>query len=185
MTKIISLHGGPGTGKSTTAAKTFALLKEQQENAELVSEYVKQWAWEKRVPVNYDQFYFFGKQTRKEYSLFGKVDYIVTDSPIVMSGMYAQMYGTPHQAVLFRSMVLTYLDMVKASGHEHIHVFLNRVKKYNPAGRYQTEDQAKDIDLKVRQYLTELGIDCVEVAGDENAHDRIVDIVKFSNSEVS
>lgn len=178
MSKVINLYGGPGTGKSTTAAKTFALMKESGENVELVTEWVKKWAWEGKTPVTYDQFYIFGKQAHKEYTLFDKVDHIITDSPVVLCGMYTQLYGTPAQAALFRSMILTYLDMVKSCNQEYVHVFLKRVKAYNPAGRYQTEEQAKGIDEVVRRYLTELGIPFHTVKADQNAHIEIVKLLQ-------
>lgn len=169
MTKIVNLYGGPGTGKSTIAAKAFALLKEGGVNAELVTEYVKQWAWEGRQPVNYDQFYFFGKQTRREYSLFGKVDVIVTDSPIAINAYYAQVYGSPQQAALFRQMLLEYQRMCAEEGHKHEHIFIERVKAYNPAGRYQTEDQAKAIDAELRTFLKQMGLSTITTPGDEFA----------------
>lgn len=115
MNLVINLYGGPGTGKSTTAAWLFALLKARGINAEYVQEYVKQWAWEERQPVKYDQFYFFGKQSRKEYSLFKNVDVIITDSPVSLSSYYAKLFGTKGQAALFVNMVQEYYAMTKAA----------------------------------------------------------------------
>jgi nucleoside-triphosphatase THEP1 len=46
MTTIINLYGWPGVGKSALVAKTFTTMKDIGYNVELVSEYVKQWAWE-------------------------------------------------------------------------------------------------------------------------------------------
>src|SRR5512133_3821784 len=92
-TLVVNLWGGPGTGKSTTAAFLFALLKQKGYNAELVREYVKEWAWEKRQPGPLDQFYFFGKQSRRESLLYGKVDFIVTDCPVMLSAFYAYKFS--------------------------------------------------------------------------------------------
>lgn len=174
MTKIINLYGGPGTGKSTTAALVFALLKEKGTNVELVREYVKQWAWESRQPVNYDQFYFFGKQSRAETSLFNKVDLVVTDAPVAIACMYAEKFGSPFQGNLFRQMFLVREQMCAQEGHESIHIFLKRTKPYNPAGRFQTEEQAKVIDLEMRIYLKSLGINYIEIPADSNAADSIL-----------
>jgi ABC-type multidrug transport system ATPase subunit len=66
MTTIINLFGGPGSGKSTTAAYLYAGLKNQGVNAELIREYVKDWAYESRTVGVFDQLYFFGKQVRRE-----------------------------------------------------------------------------------------------------------------------
>lgn len=176
MTTIVNLYGGPGSGKSTTASDLFSLLKKAGINAELVQEYVKQWAWEGRKPVSYDQFYFFGKQSRKEYSLFDKVDVIVTDSPMAINGYYAQHFGSPQQGALFRNMLLEYLRMCEKDGHTHHHVFLTRVKDYNPKGRYQTLEQAMEIDQNLRRYLGETGISFDRIDGDDDAAKTVAEL---------
>jgi len=58
MTTVINLWGGPGTGKSTSAAHLFGMAKIAGVNAELVQEYVKSWAWEGRTIHSFDQLYF-------------------------------------------------------------------------------------------------------------------------------
>ena len=45
-TKIVNLYGGPGTGKSTTAAALFAEMKIRGVNCEYIQEYAKDKAWE-------------------------------------------------------------------------------------------------------------------------------------------
>lgn len=177
MTKVINLYAGPGAGKSTNAAKTFSLLKEQGHNAELVNEYVKLWAWEDRRPVDYDQFYFFAKQMRSETRLYGKVDVIVTDAPVILTAYYTQVYGSPEQAVLFRQMYLTFLKMCAEKGHQHEHFFINRTKKYDPRGRFQNEAEARKVDEDLRRFISELGIKPIEVDGDAHCAERIIGYV--------
>src|ERR1041385_3278977 len=92
QTTIINLYGGPGSGKSTAAAFFYYLMKKDGLSVELVREYVKDWAYEKRGIGTYDQIYFLGKQTRRESMLYSKVDWIVTDSPVMMNLYYAQRY---------------------------------------------------------------------------------------------
>ncbi len=174
MTTIINILGGPGVGKSTIAAKVFSMLKEQGKEAEYVSEYVKGWAWEKRTPVNYDQFYFFAKQARREYPYFGKVDVIVSDAPVLLTSYYAQVYGTPQQAALFRSMYLTYADMCQKDGHSMKHYFLRRANPYNPEGRFQTEADANNIDVELRRFVRELGVMVIDINADPLAAASIV-----------
>ena len=55
----ISLFGGPGSGKSTTAARLFSELKERHYSVEHVSEYVKSWTYMNRKPKGFDQVYIF------------------------------------------------------------------------------------------------------------------------------
>lgn len=51
MTTVISLLGAPGSGKSTIAAKLFAMMKENGHSVEAAREYVKAWANENRNPA--------------------------------------------------------------------------------------------------------------------------------------
>jgi hypothetical protein len=169
MTKIINFYGGPGVGKSTLAAFTFAHLKDAGVETELVAEYVKQWAWEEKRPVQLDQFTIFGHQSRREYPLFGKVDVIVTDSPVLLCGYYTELYGSPELRTLFRHMVQTYYRMCAEQGAEHIHVFLKRMVPYSSKGRFQTREEAEAIDIHMQDYLRSLGINFVLVNGDKES----------------
>lgn len=177
-TVVINLYGGPGTGKSTNAALLYYLLKIQNKNAELVREYVKDWAWEgRKISVN-DQIYFLGKQVRKESMLYGKVDWIVTDSPVMMNLFYAQHYCTETIATGVKSLVRAYYKQAEDDGHKHIHVFLKRTKPYLAEGRYQTEEQARQIDPEVRELLVEQGITFVEVdVGEQELTNLLAEIV--------
>jgi RecA/RadA recombinase len=158
VTIIINLYGGPGTGKSTTAAELFAILKKRGENAELAREYVKRWAWEGKAPRGLDQFYLFGKQLKEEYPLLGKVSHVVTDAPMAINAFYARKFGSPAQAHLFLDMLRFYLDECTAQGHEHVHYFVTREKPCNPKGRFQTESEARDIDVEMRDFLGRVGL---------------------------
>lgn len=157
-TLIVNLYGGPGTGKSTTAALIFAKLKQLGHNAELVREYVKEWAWENRHPGPFDQFYFFGKQSRKESLLYGKVDFIVTDSPVSLAAFYAQKFSCPTTANGIATVVDAFYTAGKAAGHRYMDVFLERTKAYNPKGRFQTEGEAVAMDNQMEQFLLDSGL---------------------------
>ena len=83
-TKVINLFSGSGTGKSTLAMSLTAELKLRSVHAEYVDEYVKSLAWENRIPEKFDQIHIFGQQAKREGLLYEKVDYIFTDSPLLM-----------------------------------------------------------------------------------------------------
>ena len=165
-TLVVNLYGGPGAGKSTTAASTFALLKSAGVNAELATEYAKEIVWEGRDYLLGDQIYIFAKQNRKLMRLYGKVDVVVTDSPLLLCHYYS---NNPH------ILALVLEEMAKA---DHLHIVLNRVKPYNPKGRYQTEAEAREIDDGLRQMLRSLDIPYHEVDADESAAERVLGIVQ-------
>jgi AAA domain-containing protein len=150
---IINLYGGPGTGKSTSAAYLFYLAKHSNINAELVREYVKEWAWEGRTPGPFDQLYFLGKQARKESMLYGKADLIITDSPVALCTYYSSKFGPKGLADGIALAVHEFYRDAQAMGHTHVHVWLNRSKPYNPLGRFQTADEAVEMDKEIRPLL--------------------------------
>ena len=90
-TKVINLFSGSGTGKSTLAAAIFAELKIRSAHAEYAREYMKKWAWENRTPGKFDQVYIFGHQAKEEGALYEKVDFIITDSPLLLVPFYEQL----------------------------------------------------------------------------------------------
>ena len=47
--KVINLFGGPGCGKSTTAADLFARMKLRGLSVELVTEYAKDVVWDEKA----------------------------------------------------------------------------------------------------------------------------------------
>lgn len=135
--KILNLWAGPGSGKSTTAALVFGILKSRGYNVELVREYAKELVWA-HGEVAVDQDHILSEQNRRQADLYGKVDLIITDSPLKMSVLYG---SSRHRA-----------DRMM-EGYEEINVFVSRVKPYNAKGRLQTEDEARKIDDIIWQQL--------------------------------
>ena len=70
---VINLTGGPGTGKSTLCAQLFYLLKSQDIDVEMATEYVKDLVFEESFKKIENQIYIFGKQHNR---LDGDIDYI-------------------------------------------------------------------------------------------------------------
>ena len=155
MTQVlIGFIGAPSCGKSTTAAKLFSRLKDNGLNVELVTEFCKTWAWDEREITPYSQFYFFGKQSYAESRLFNKVDYVVTDSPVLLSAFYQEYYNkdsslSPACKEFYRKVAE---DKIKV-----MNFFLPRKKKYVAKGRYQTEEQANEVAVDLRNWLDSEG----------------------------
>jgi hypothetical protein len=169
MTKIINLYGGPGSGKSTNASLLFYLFKQQHLQAEIVSEYIKSWAWEGRSFSQMDQFYILGHQARRETLLLGKVDYIITDSPVAQIAFYTKKYASKTVLKGIEAAILAFYDACNEQGHEHIHIFLERSFPYQGEGRYQSEKEANDIDKDLKEYLTEKKYNLQPVKGNEDS----------------
>lgn len=176
-TKVINMFGGSGIGKSTTAAGLYHALKLDEVNVELVREYVKGWAWAGTKVNTYDQVYIFGKQARSEYMLYGKVDFIVTDSPILLSPIYDRFYNGDDAMV--EESALKFIKKAQKNGVEHINFLLERQKAFNPEGRYETEEQAKAVDVYVKNFLDSNNVPYhTLVCSDEERIKTIMDILR-------
>lgn len=177
-TTIINLYGGPCSGKSTAAAYLYYLLKTRGDNVELVREYIKDWVWEARKFNKYDQFYFLGKQIRQETLLYGKVDWIITDAPVMMNLYYTHKFCPAPLAAGLQEAALSFYNETLHDGHKSIHIFLNRHKPYLTHGRYQTEEEAKKIDLGVKDLLNQLNIPFVESTSEEASLIEVLNNIK-------
>jgi hypothetical protein len=129
-------------------------------NTELVREYIKQWAWDGIKPNQYDQPYIFGKQSKAEARMYSKVDYVVTDCPLYLSPIY-ELYHSGGSIIL--PSVHAFMTKARENGVSHHNFLLTRKKSFDSRGRYETEDQAKEVDELVKQYLTQWGITYTEV----------------------
>lgn len=150
-TKVINLYGGPGTGKSTTAGAVFAELKYRGINTEYVQEYAKDKAWEfgtnhNGIPKVFQaQEYIFGKQHFRLRRCAQDVDIIVTDCPLFLGLIYMpDDFPIPS----LRPAIREAYDM-----YDNLDVMLVRTKPYNTKGRFQTEDEAKGLDVSVGEML--------------------------------
>lgn len=87
---------------------------------------------------------------RKEDLLLrnGKVDIIVTDSPLFLSTCYAKKFQTPG----WQSLISLTEEFDKV--YPALHILLERGSKpYNTNGRYQTLNEAVQMDWFIKQAL--------------------------------
>ena len=147
MTTVIEFYAGPGAGKSTIAADLYAQMKKASKSVELVREYVKDWAYRDHTPGPWDQPYLVAKQLRAESTLYGRVDYIITDSPLSIGIYYEGLGGTE----LAKPMVEAIRRQQADLGIAVRKYFVLRTKPYDPRGRWGTEQDALDADLEIKR----------------------------------
>jgi adenylylsulfate kinase-like enzyme len=143
QTILVNLFAGAGAGKSTCASGVFSLLKHHNVNAELITEYAKDLVWEGRLHLNRNDMEIFSEQLRRQHRLRGKVDVMVTDSPILLSSIYIEPFDELFHATVMREF----------KKYNNFNFFIKRVKPYMKIGRAETKNGAKKIDDKVVEFL--------------------------------
>jgi nicotinamide riboside kinase len=149
-TTVINLFGAPGSGKSTLAADLFSELKKHGYQVEMVREWVKLWAWEGRKMNYADQMIVFGNQVREETSLYNKVDIIITDSPLILSGFYESVNYKSHHLVPAAKKVM---ELAQLNDVNYWNVLVKRDFPYEAQGRFQTEKEANKLERQMEQFL--------------------------------
>ncbi len=159
--KVINFFAGPGAGKSTLASALFSELKFAGLNVEYATEYAKDKTWQGDHFSLGIQEYLFAKQNYRLRRLRDKVEFVITDAPLLLSNIYMpDDYDLPS----LRKVVWEAWDT-----YDNINFYVKRKKQYNPSGRNQTENEAKNIDTKVKSFLDNMHVDYYKVNGDRTA----------------
>lgn len=151
------LFGGPGIGKSTAAWTAAAWLKKRGASVELANEFVKRWAWQGREIKPVDEPVISGQQLAEEADLLGRVDFIVTEKPILLGLTYCRLYQPPEITRAVEETIATCYAHAASVGHQRVNVLLRRAAgNYDTRGRYENRVQAELIDCIAEQVLGEL-----------------------------
>ncbi len=170
-TLYVNLYGGPGTGKSTMMASIFSELKWKGIDCEMVTEYAKDKVWEDSLNVLDDQLYVTAKQYHRLFRLNGKVDVVITDSPLLLGVIYNDLYKSIK--------IPEFNELIYKISREfnNLDIFLHREKQYNPNGRLQTEDESKKLDFSIRYTLEKYKIKVISVLSNKESIKTIINII--------
>jgi len=180
-TLIVNIFGGPSIDKSTIATGVFCLLKMNGIECELITEFAKDLVWEKRYKALENQQYVFAKQYHKIWRLLNSVDVIITDSPLMLSVVYAHLF-TPESYI--ESFINNVVDVTNSL--DNLNIVLERVNDYNTHGRYQTEMEEKELDVDIKQKLSQYNMGWDEIDADFAGVNGVVNIIakKLGNVDV-
>lgn len=168
MTLVVNTIGGPSSGKSTTCAKLFGLMKSEDRCCELVPEYAKELVYEQNWSALANQWLVTGEQDRRLRRLIGQVDHIINDSPLPLGLIYAK---PPFKdAAWFENAIWGMFE-----SYRNFNIYISRAKPYQTYGRCHSEEEAHEIDEQLLR-LFEGRIDLV-VPGDDDAHRVIYEAI--------
>lgn len=182
--KVINLLGGPGSGKSTTAAGLFYEMKKRGINAELVTEYAKDLVYDGTLKVMLDrQEVIFAEQNQRLHRLRGKVDYAIVDSPLLLSVVFPRVTqkqkGTQPWPALNAFNQFVY-EVINTYDNEFI--LLKRNHQYDERGREHTEEQSNEIEREIASALIDLCISYHKIVVDENVVSNILTLLELNTS---
>lgn len=167
--QVINLWGGPGSGKSTTAAGLFSLMKLQQKKVELVTEFAKDLTYEENFISLSNQFAVSGQQDHRLRRLIGHVDYVITDSPLLLGMFYA--------SGVFQNEWFTNCLLGAFNSYNNRNFFIKRVKPYVKLGRTQSEQEAETIGDRMLETFDKYQFSFEIVDGDEHAAQTIYNML--------
>jgi len=172
---LINFVGAPSCGKSTISALTFVKLKTSHKSSELVQEYAKQLVWAENYEDLSNQWYVSKKQYEMLRAVYGKVNYLITDSPLIL-GMHYNRYHKDNVCDVKKTekMILS-----KMTEFNNVYIFLkrNRTIPYEKTGRIHDEQQSMEIEKNLKNLLDELNLQYLEITSDINNIDCILEYI--------
>ena len=140
-TLVVNLFGGSCIGKSTLMAKIFAELKTKGYDCEMATEFIKDMIWEDNTNATQDEIYTFANQNHKLRNLQGKVNIIITDSPILLTSAYSNNVN------------LQKLAISEFKKYNNLNFLLKRETKFVENGRVDDLNHAIHIDKTIKKIM--------------------------------
>ena len=179
MSKIINLFGGPGIGKSSIASGLTYKLKKKHITCDNPYEFPKVLAWDENHSAIKDQLYELANQHRGIVKSFGKVDYIILDSPILLSLVYRSVYkGSEYPATLYESEHFDKLVLDIHNQYDSINIVLDRGEgHHNNKERYQSLEESQELDKKIEETLIKNNIPYHKIKVGKNTLNKISKLI--------
>jgi hypothetical protein len=145
--KLIGLIGAPGSGKTTCAAWLFSQMRIKGMRCEMASEFAKDLFWDESNAWK-DQLYVFANQWRMIDRVLCRTDYVVCDSPPILS----LFYNRPHSEA--------FVDLVLEKCHQFdtMLFLLKRIAPYDQEGRRETEAESNRLHDEMSEWLDLYGM---------------------------
>lgn len=158
--KVINLFSGPGVGKSTAAASLFSLMKKYNYNVEYITEYAKELVYSKSFFKLKDQLYILAKQQHPLLRLRDQVDYVIMDSPLLLSNIYLDKSSAKFSVTAFNELTLS---LFNSYNNINFYLLRNKDEIYQQEGRLHTLSEATSIDNDIKDMLISNKIDYKDI----------------------
>lgn len=163
---VINLWGAPSSGKSTTAAGLFFLMKINKFKVELVAEFAKDLVWDRHDSLFGNQLYIFAEQNRRLARLDGHgLDFAIIDSPIPLPAFYKPGgYLDGFDALVFEQF----------HRYNNLNYFLHRTGTFEKIGRRHNESESERLSGDLRTFMEKHQIEMTEMDANPKTPEKIL-----------
>lgn len=173
---VINAFAGPGAGKTTSCLEIAERLKKQGYVTEYVQEYAKELVWDNKLDLLDgsfpNQFAILREQLKRIDRLYGKCDFIVTDSPVLLNATYLKEANAE------------YINNVKElyNQFDNFNYFVERdISSFETEGRIHNLEESIKIDNALKDTLSELGIE-YSIYNHSTVADIVNDVIEYKKN---
>lgn len=174
---VVNFFGGPGSGKTTAAARLFTRLKMRGLDVELIDEVARTCIQTGQLGALEVQPYLFGMGLYRLRTTARNTDVVIMDSPLLLNPIY-----DAHQSAALRALCLE-----EHNRFANLNVRLTRLAARSPlvadaethsmAGRVHDAAESRDLDAAIGRFLAELAVPLVPCDGSAAHLDHLADVV--------
>ena len=149
-TQVINIIGGPGCDKSLITSAIIVFLKLREKTIEVIPDFAKSLVWQQNFEVLKNQYFIAQRQFEMLSLLDGQVQFLVTECSLPQVLYYNENYlDNICDIDKTRRQILEWYNQCN-----NINVFVERGdRKYIRTGRFQDEEQARNIDRGMLELL--------------------------------
>lgn len=146
-TVVVNLFAGPGAGKTTCAWEIASELKKAGLVVEYVSEVAKEYVWDGKTDLLdgtlEHQQALYEEQNKRVQRLIGKVDAVVTDSPILLNLLYLKEHNEHFEQEVLHNF----------KRQKNFNLFVQRGQTFEKEGRIHNLNESIKLDNELKDYL--------------------------------
>ncbi len=154
-TQVINIIGGPGCDKSLFSAAIVLYLNLHGKSVETIPDFAKSLVWQQNFEVLKNQYFIAQRQYEMLNLLDGQVQFLMTECSLPQVMYYNENYADNICDIAkTRAQILEWYGQ-----HNNVNILVERGdKKYIHTGRFQEEDEARNIDRGLRTLLEREGM---------------------------
>jgi hypothetical protein len=157
------------------SALIFAELKMRHISTEYTPEYAKQLVWQEKFEDLNNQYHVSLTQYKMLKCIDGKVDYIITDSPLFLGLFYNRDFENNTSDIIKTECMI--LDKLKEFNNKYIFLERNETYPFETQGRVHNEQESKRIDAELKKLLEKHNIKFKVFKSSKDSISNIIDFI--------